>query len=187
MRFLLSVLVTVGLAGLMLAACGARPVSSVAKASPMLPAHASHAAIPAASDPPPPSPIPSTAKLASKCVTGVEDLTTSTFYPAAGFLAAGSTVPPGDSITGAYQVTLTNDSSVTAEVTGFAVVFYDGGGSETSSDSQGGFDGFITPGQSLSWTEDPWGDTVQNAPFAAGQMGAIDVRSTCQVVKWTHT
>lgn len=185
MRFSLSVLVMVALAGLMLPACGSQAVSAVAKASPFR-SHATNAATRAVSEPPPPSPVSAAAKLTSKCATGVEDLTAGMFYPVAEFLTPGTTVPSADSITGAYQVTFTNDSSVTAEVTGFAVVFYDGSGGETSSDSQAGFDSFITPGQSLTWTEDPWGDAVQNAPFAAGQTGAIDVRSTCQVVKWTH-
>ena len=186
MRLSPSVVMMAALAGLMLAACGSRGRPAVVNASPSVQVHASSVAVPRASGLLQPSPVSTAATLASKCTTGVEDLTTNVFYPAAEFLTPGTTVPSGDTITGAYQATFTNDSSATAEVTGFAVVFYDGSASETGSGSQDGFDSFITPGQSLTWTEAPWGETVQSAPFAAGQTGAIDVQSTCQVVKWAH-
>ncbi len=150
---------------------GTRPVSST------LP--------PASASPLTPSPVATAASLASKCTTGVEDQTTRLFYPASTVGRPDSLIPSGDTVVGAYQVTLTNHSTATAEVTGFAVVFHDYSGAGTGSDSQHGFDRFITSGQSLTWTEAPWGSVV-NAPFAAGQTGAIDSESTCQLVRWTH-
>jgi hypothetical protein len=82
----------------------------------------------------------------------------------------------------AYQLTLTNDSGSTADVTGFAVVFYDASGAEAASDQQAGT-GFITPGQSLTWTElasqtidgDGDGGSDPNIPASA---------ATCQLVQW---
>jgi hypothetical protein len=185
MRFSASALATATVAGLLLTGCASHAVPAATTASPALQAHTSHP-IAGSTRSAPPSPVSTAATLVSKCTTGVEDQTASVFYPVSAFLTPGTKIPSGDSSTGAYRVTLTNNSGSTAEVTGFAVVFYDGSGSETSSDSEGGFDSFITSGQSLTWTEAPWGDTVQSAPFAAGQTGAIDVQSSCQVVKWTQ-
>jgi hypothetical protein len=134
------------------------------------------------SSPPPPSPVSPDAALSSKCVPGVFDTSTQFFYPLAGL---GRSHPPSaDTTAGAYQLTLTNTSSATAHVTGFAVVFYDSSGGETTSDQESA-SGFITPGQSLTWTEDPW--SVQQSPFAAGETGAVDSGATCQLVQWDHS
>ena len=88
----------------------------------------------------------------------------------------------------AYQLTLTNDSPVTADVSGFAVVFYSGS-TEAGSD-QAQASGFITPGQSLAWTviEDHtvrgYGDDP-NQQLA--QTGGIPASAdTCQLVQWYH-
>jgi hypothetical protein len=140
---------------------------------------------PASASPPTPSPVAMAASLAGNCTTGVEDQATGVFYPARTVGRPGNLIPSGDTVVGAYQVTLTNHSTATAEITGFAVVFHDYSGTETGSDSQHGFDRFIPTGQSLTWTEAPWGSVV-NAPFAAGQTGAIDSESTCRLVRWTH-
>jgi hypothetical protein len=52
----------------------------------------------------------------------------------------------------AYQMTITNSTSQTIDVTGFAAVFYSAG-TETGSDAERGFqDNFITAGQALTWT-----------------------------------
>jgi hypothetical protein len=58
----------------------------------------------------------------------------------------GTYYPPAP----AYQVTLTDSSSGTADVTGLAVTFYDISGSETGSDQQTVKETFITSGQSLT-------------------------------------
>ncbi len=88
----------------------------------------------------------------------------------------------------AYQLTLTNDSAYTAEVTGFAVAFYDSAGTEMGSDQEQA-SGFITQGQSLEWTvienhtlrgygDDPNGlAQTANIPLGA---------TTCQLVTWYH-
>jgi hypothetical protein len=117
------------------------------------------------------------ATLASKCVTGFVTVNPETgqavsfvpFSDVAGF-------SPGPNVHGGYQVTLTNTSASTAEVTGFSVVFYSGG-AETGSADAGPFDTFITPGQSLTWTKTT---TVMNV----GQNGGVDTSATCALVQW---
>ncbi len=89
----------------------------------------------------------------------------------------------------AYQLTLTNDSASTADVTGFAVVFYNSAGTEYGSDQEQA-SGFITLGQSLSWTviedhtlrgygDDPNEQLSQTANIPLGA-------TTCQLVEWYH-
>lgn len=158
---------------------GLRPAAAIKRAA-TLPVLSPSPAI----TPPPPSPVSTAANLSGTCVPGVEDATINSFYSLSS-IGSGAVIPAGDTTYGAYQVTLENRSSVTAEVTGLAVVFYDSSGNETGSDKQGGFDSFITPGQSLTWTEIPW-TSVTNAPFAAGQDGAVDTQATCQLVQWYH-
>jgi hypothetical protein len=119
------------------------------------------------------------ATLTSKCVTGFVTVDPQTgqavnfdpFTDIAGF-------SPGPDVHGGYQVTLTSNSSATAEVTGFSAVFYSGG-AETGSADAGPFHTFITPGQSLTWTETT---NVMNA----GQSGAVDTSATCALVQWDH-
>ena len=86
-------------------------------------------------------------------------------------LARGATTG-SDTTAEAYQLTLINSpSSGTARVTGYAVVFYSGGQELTSDQQSLTTLAFITPGQSLTWTEYPWGTSpAQGAsvgPFAA--------------------
>jgi hypothetical protein len=107
-------------------------------------------------------------------------------------LGRRATTGSGGEIAEAYQLTLTDSSSsVTAEVAGFAAVFYSGG-QELTSDSQSfTAPSFITPGQSLTWTEYPWGNSTAGqgasvGPFAAGQGGAVDTAATCQLDQWYH-
>lgn len=62
-----------------------------------------------------------------------------------------------------YQITLTNNGSSTADITGWAVAFYDSSGTELGSDEQGISDEFLTSSQSFTWTryapDDTAGDT----------------------------
>jgi hypothetical protein len=184
---------------LTLAACGTTPAVSHDTATAAAAPTTTTTAMPtapatiAASAPSPaaPSPVSTLATLSSKCVAGIYDETASQFYSMAD-LDHGATTGSGDAIAEAYQLTLTDSSpSVTAEVTGFAAVFYSGG-QELTSDSQSlTAPSFITPGQSLTWTEYPWGNSTAGqgasiGPFAAGHTGAVDTAATCQLVQWYH-
>lgn len=125
------------------------------------------------------APVATTASLSSKCVTGFVTIDpdtgqAETFTP----FSDPSSYPSGTEVKGGYQVTLTNTSEVTAETSSFAVVFYSGG-AETGSDTQDTGDSFITPGQSLTWTE-----TTTAMNF--GTQGAVDTSATCTMVKWTY-
>ena len=143
---------------------------------------------------PQPAPVNTSATISSNCVMGYESPTTnSSGFPQSGDYSNFQAGPPmGSTIDGtylapamAYQLTLTSTSNVTADVTGFAIVFYDTSGAETGSDQQDGT-GFITPGQSLTWTElanqavdgDGDGGTDPNIPVTA---------ATCQLVQWYHS
>jgi hypothetical protein len=121
----------------------------------------------------------------------VYDTSTSQFYSMAD-ITHGSLIPSGDGNAEAYQLTLTDtSSSATAPVTGFAVVFYSQGQELTSDQQTLGSPTFITPGQSLVWTEQPWGQSVSGrgasiGPFAAGDTGAVDTAATCTLLQWYH-
>jgi hypothetical protein len=136
-----------------------------------------------------PSPVDTSASVTGHCVMGYESPTVdSNGFPQSDYSGFQAGPPEGSIIDGnywapamAYQLTLTNDSGNTADVAGFAVVFYDASGAEAGSDQQDGT-GFITPGQSLTWAElasravDGSGDGgVANIPIAA---------ATCQLVQW---
>jgi hypothetical protein len=128
---------------------------------------------------PAPAPVATTATLSSKCVTGFVVINPSTGLPADFSPFSDPTAyPSGTETKGAYQVTLTNTSAVTAEVVGFSVVFYSSG-AETGSADAGTGDTFLTPGQSLAWTETT---DIMNA----GSMGAVDISATCALVQWNH-
>jgi len=89
------------------------------------------------------------------------------------------TTDPAD---GQYEVTLDNNGSVTADVTGFSVAFFTGdtgSPTETGSVDAGPFSTFILPGQSLTWTE-------TTNMMQAGQDGAYDTSATCTLVQWYH-
>jgi hypothetical protein len=83
-----------------------------------------------------------------------------------------------------YQLTLTNSSAPTADITGFAVVFYDSAGQELGSDRENVTETFLTSGQSLTWTEYSSTDTAGNASF--GSANVPPGASTCQMVAWYH-
>jgi hypothetical protein len=135
---------------------------------------------------PTPSPAP-TATVAGKCVTGYEDVTAGWFDTLVD--TAPPTSNPSELFAEAYQLTLTDTSSVTAEVTGFSVVFTSAVNGEEGSNTQTlSQPSFITPGSSLTWTESPWGTYSEGqaslGPYAAGVAGAFDSSSTCQLVQW---
>jgi hypothetical protein len=177
-----AVLTTAGLT-----ACSVSPAAVHSAAAPAAtsPAATSAPAAPSAA----PSPVSTQATVTGKCAAGVDDLSTGMFYSMASMLQ-GSGPGSEDEIAEAYQLTLTdNSSSATAEVTGFAVVFYSQGQELTSDAQQLPSPTFITPGQSLTWTEYPWGTSTSGqgasvGPFAAGVAGAVDSAATCQLLQW---
>lgn len=141
-----------------------------------------------------PSPVSTAAPLTGHCIMGWEWDANSTnsadgifrsgAYPTSGPFAVGSS--SGDPVL-AYQLTLTNKSAATADVGGFAVAFYDASGTETGSDQEQA-SGFITPGQSLSWTliedlsvsgygDDPNGQLAQTGDIP-------NDAASCQLVQW---
>ena len=140
---------------------------------------------------PVPAPVSTAAALTGTCTVGYELVPGSA---ATGVFIAGP--PPAGDVSGnggvpdpalAYQVTLTNGSAATADVTGFAVAFY-AAGSETGSDQESA-SGFITQGQSLTWTviedhtihgygDDPNQQLAQTAAIPAGA-------DSCQFVAWS--
>ncbi len=60
-----------------------------------------------------------------------------------------------------YQLGLTNNSANTADIAGFAVVFYSAG-AELGSDQESVTETFLTTGQSLTWAEYSGTDTQGN-------------------------
>jgi hypothetical protein len=120
------------------------------------------------------APVSTTATLTGTCATGWLTFDSGqivAFTPFPGTDVGGPGVLPG------YQVKLTNTGRTTAEVTSFSVVFFSRS-TEIGSDGQGPFDQFITPGQSLRWTE-------LTDVMDTGLTGAVDASATCQLVKWT--
>jgi hypothetical protein len=142
----------------------------------------------ATSAPVQPSPVASTATLTSTCTAGIYDSQTSVFTS-----LTQNAAPAGqdDEMRDAYQVTLVNPSPVTAEVNGLAVVFYTGSGTEVTSDQETfASPSFVTPGQSLTFTEAPEGWQAWYAggtlagPFAIEGTGTVDASITCSLVQW---
>ena len=93
------------------------------------------------------------------------------FQPRAGIL-------PGEQLFSGYQVALTNASDVTAQVSGFSVVFFDRG-AELGSTSAGVDDQFVAPGQSLTWDE-------ETSLMNTGSEGAVGTTDTCTLVQWNQ-
>jgi hypothetical protein len=115
---------------------------------------------PVVTQPPAPGPVSSGAMLTGSCVVGYEPA----YNAGDGGIAYGPFTDgrpvPYTTIgntqytpTVAYQVTLTNNGSATAQVAGWAVAFYNANGAELRSDDEpsGAGDTFITAGQSLTW------------------------------------
>lgn len=154
---------------------------------------------PVATLPPTPGPVSTGGKLSGLCLMGYEPA-----YNAGGGTIAYGPFTPGKPIrytkigsTGytpaiAYQVTLTNNSNSTVQVTGWAVAFYDSSGTELGSDNEpyaaGGT--FITAGQSLTWTMNAGSDTHGNGLYG-NAIGQSDTRipsdgsaATCAFLTW---
>jgi hypothetical protein len=131
-------------------------------------------------------PVSTTAALSGQCTIGYEwdtgDSATGAFI--AGILPSGT--GSSDPVI-AYQVTLTSTSEATADVSGFAVAFYDSAGAEAGSDQETAT-GLITAGQSLSWTVienhsvNGWGDdpAQQFTQTSAMPPGT----ASCQFIQW---
>ena len=100
----------------------------------------------------------------------------------------------GDPVAEAYQLTMAvGTRSTTATVTGFTVAVYISGKNlATVADCQPiSFrpDG-SSPGQSMTFTEYPWGTTAEGrgpsvGPFARGKDGAVNTAATCRLLRWT--
>jgi hypothetical protein len=165
--------------------------ASVRAADPSLTAPQVRGACATPSSPPPPSPAATSARLAGNCVMGYENNTPDQWGGVtnqySGFTAGA---PQGATIGGnhyapalAYQLTLTDGSSSTAEVDGFAVVFYDSSGTEAGSDQQQAQPSFIVPGQSLTWTE--LANTATDGSGDGGSDGNIPANAAaCDLVQW---
>ena len=140
--------------------------------------------------PPAARPVSTQAAVSGKCAPGLYDQSTGIFYSMSPGEMSG--MSSGDTVDEAYQMTLTNTGSTAAEITGFSAAFYDGSGSETTSDTQTLLSPtFLEPNQSLTWTEEPWGGYMlgqgaATGPFTAGSTGAVDSAATCRLAQWTH-
>lgn len=159
---------------------------------------ASHGGSPAthpASSQPAPAPVSTAANLRSTCVVGWDPYGSNGFDPNNFTPLSGSPnpnpyhganpPPPGVSVALGYQLTLTNGGQTTADIDGFAVVLYDGNGTELGSDKEDVSETFLTPGQALTWTElasQSTDGTESTGEYANVQEGAF----TCQLVAWYH-
>jgi hypothetical protein len=87
-----------------------------------------------------------------------------------------------------YQLTLTNKSTMTADINGWVIAFYDSSGQELGSDQQVIGDEFLTRGQSLTWTRYAPDDTDGNSQnFGDDQSIPADgSAASCQIAQWTH-
>ena len=130
----------------MAAGCGSPGNAPTAASS------ASPAAPPSAAAPPPPAPVNTAATVTGNCAMGYGSPTAGSGGAPQGDYSGFTAGPPkGSTIAGtywppamAYQLTLTDNSGSTADVTGFAVVFYDANGTKAGSDQRNAT-GFITP------------------------------------------
>jgi len=118
----------------------------------LLPSASSPDPSPAFTPPPAPGPVSTQATVTSSCVMG--------FIPTGQGAVFVTGAPQGQTISGTYyppvpgyQLTITDNAAATADVAGFAVVFYDSAGTELGSDKENVTEQFITAGQSLTWTE----------------------------------
>lgn len=134
--------------------------------------------------PPPPSPVSTTVSLTSRCVVG--------YIPTGQGAVFVQGQPRGQTLDGTYyppvpgyQLTLINIASATADVNGFAVVFYDSTGTELGSDQETAAESFITSGQSLTWDEYSGTDADGNSD-SLGHANVPAGAATCQLVQWDH-
>jgi hypothetical protein len=155
---------------------------------------------PAATTPPPtPAPVSTQATVSGTCTLGYEPAHAGSYSIAYGPFKAGQ--PPGPvtvngqgfSPTVAYQVSLTNTGTATAQAAGFAVVFYDASGNELGSDQQDAGGTFITSNQTLTWTMYSATDTAGNGVSSVSGTGTQDYNipstgsaATCSFLQWYH-
>lgn len=132
--------------------------------------------------PPTPAPVSSQAALTSTCAMG--------YIPTGQGAVFEAGTPQGQTIDGTYyppvpgyELTFTDKSGATADVTGFAVVFYDAQGGELGSDRENVKETFITAGQSLSWTEYS-ATTTEGTSDGFGNADIPSGAATCQMVAW---
>ena len=137
---------------------------------------------PAVTSPPAPGPVSTLAQVTSTCVIG--------YIPTGQGAVFQQGTPQGQTISGTYyppvpgyQLTITDNSSATADVNGFAVVFYDSNGNELGSDRENVTETFITNGQSLTWTEYSATDTSGNSD-SFGRATIPSGAATCAIVAW---
>jgi hypothetical protein len=145
-------------------------------------AHSATTAAPAVMSPAAPGPVSTLATVASRCVMG--------YIPTGQGAVFLQGTPRGQTISGAYfppipgyQLTITDSSSPTADVNGFAVAFYDSDGNELGSDRENVTETFITSGQSLTWTE----YSATNASGDSDSFGRATIPSgaaACHMVAW---
>jgi hypothetical protein len=143
---------------------------------------------PAVTATPTPTGVSAHAKVTASCVTGIYDQTQNEFYTMAG-LANGSDISTGDVLAEAYQLTLSDTSSAAAQVTGFTVAFYSAGRELTSNSETLAAPRTVGSGESVTWTEYPWGSSMSGhgasvGPFASGQDGAVNTGATCRLTQW---
>jgi hypothetical protein len=81
-------------------------------------------------------------------------------------------------VQGGYELTLTNNSPVTAEVSYYAVVFYAGGTEIGDDDEPLANVAYIPQGQS-------WTFANPTTAMNVGQAGAVNTTDTCALVTWT--
>jgi hypothetical protein len=150
--------------------------------------------------PPAPGPISTQATLSGNCTMGYEPA----YADNSGSVAYGPFTPgqpPGPvtidgqryTPTVAYQVSLTNTGTATAQVSEFAVAFYDANGNELGSDQEPAGDTFITASQTLTWTMFSGTDTAGYGLSGNGGTGARDNNipatgdaATCSFLQWYH-
>lgn len=87
----------------------------------------------------------------------------------------------------AFQMTLVNSGSATADVGGIAVVFYDSSGTEQGSVTAQAT-GYIVPGQSLMWTvRSPLATDGSGTGDQGGQADSQipPAATTCSLAQWS--
>ena len=144
-----------------------------------------------------PAPVSTTATISGSCVTGgetwVDSLDSYSGFETSGWdfpVQVDPQDPPAYPVAG-YQITLTDTSQVTAQVTGFSVVFYASSGTELGSDSEDTQPELIVPGQALTWTEMSNTSVIGGSglPVGYGAPGSDSNipanAASCQLGAWT--
>jgi hypothetical protein len=162
------------------------------------PAHHGHVVRPPAAakatTPPPPAPVSSSPTATGTCTIGYEAASEGTGGGVAAYFFNPGPMPLENNQGTenpdiyAYQVTITNNSNLTDPVTGFSVILNDSDGNEIGSDQQEwDMPQYISPGQSLTWTEYSEAGSSGSIAAAVGNeddnLPASGVAS-CQFLQW---